>query len=395
MAALLHGVNEQFLIYAIVLGKRLRDESWWSSSRYGGCKADRVLLCGPGSVTSEPANRRALLAAGWTHLVPVDAIKAPHLDKSRTKRHAWVFTKLRVLQLPYKKVLLVDLDILPRWGTHLDELLQVQAPAAKYHSSIYNGKEPAHGDVIPDTMRDGSNWSPNAGVMRLDPKATREERKHEMNVVLEAISNRTHPSYLPEQYYLAENVHGWRHIGSEWNWEVWPKWDDPKKTYPVSAAVAEAKRQGWEEQDNTDSSPKKKAKVWHFSGTAETNPFSFPFVVAADANGIWKSAKRVFECRDEDHVVALALYEWRQYYEDALFDENLRPCLEDAMQRVADGAWRARRSWRCEGCLDERTTTREITDYSSCILWKIRWACADCIVERLLAGERCKCTACW
>ena len=81
-----------FLAYAIILGSRLKEES------DQGRAPDRILLCGPGRATAE-ANKRALLEAGWTHIIPVELIEAGHLDKSWSKRHAWVFTKLRVLEL--------------------------------------------------------------------------------------------------------------------------------------------------------------------------------------------------------------------------------------------------------------------------------------------------------
>ena len=76
--------------------------------------ADRVLLCSPGRFTRDPAARRALRAAGWNRLLPVVPVHAVHLDRTRAKRHELVFTKLRVLELPYERVLLLDLDLLPR-----------------------------------------------------------------------------------------------------------------------------------------------------------------------------------------------------------------------------------------------------------------------------------------
>ena len=103
--------------------------------------------------------------------MPVSPISAAHLDKTRAKRHALVFTKLRVLELPYARVLLLDLDLLPRAageGEGLDQLLRVPAPAAKYCCA----EEPPglrHGEVMPVDNRGDCWWSPNAGVMRLDP----------------------------------------------------------------------------------------------------------------------------------------------------------------------------------------------------------------------------------
>ena len=86
-----------------------------------------------------------MACTGWARLVPVEPIEAEHLDKSWTKRHGIVFTKLRVLQLPYRRVLLLDLDLLPRVGVDLTELFKVGAPAAKYHGPGFEGPWPLHG----------------------------------------------------------------------------------------------------------------------------------------------------------------------------------------------------------------------------------------------------------
>ena len=85
--ALLHGDADEYFIYALVLAGQLR--------RYSP-NADRVLLLGPGVFRESLESRKALSLAGWTHLLSVEAIHTPHLDKTGSKRHRYVFTK-RVL----------------------------------------------------------------------------------------------------------------------------------------------------------------------------------------------------------------------------------------------------------------------------------------------------------
>ena len=197
IASLLHGDSLMFLVYAIILGRRLQEEADQERA------PDRILLCGPGRTTTE-ANKRALSEAGWTHIIPVEPIEAGHLDKSWSKRHAWVFTKLRVLELPYDRVLLLDLDLYPRTGVDMAELLELPAPAAKYHCATYQGPEIQHGTPIPAALRDPAvhPWCPNAGVRRLDPHPEPDGRKLQIKKIMADISQRNTPTYLPDQYYL-------------------------------------------------------------------------------------------------------------------------------------------------------------------------------------------------
>merc|ERR1712217_725151 len=63
--------------------------------------------------------------SGWSQLLAAESIDAGHMDKSFTKRHARVFTKLQVLELLDRKVLLLDLDLLPRSDANMAELFAV------------------------------------------------------------------------------------------------------------------------------------------------------------------------------------------------------------------------------------------------------------------------------
>merc|ERR1719203_527401 len=102
------------------------------------------------------------------------------------------------------------------------------------------------------------------------------------------VAQRDQATFLPEQYYLADRFTGWRHIDQTWNWEVWPEWDDPKKTHPTSEARDEVMRQGWARDYMRP--PREPGAVcelscagevlagslvWHFSGTGETAPWMF------------------------------------------------------------------------------------------------------------------------
>ena len=117
--ALLHGDADEYMLYALVLGGQLK--------RHSSTGVDRVLLLGPGWFSESQDSRNALRLAGWTHLKTVDLIDKPHLDKTGSKRHRLVFMKLRALELSYKHVLFLDLDLLPRSNTNLAELFNIQA----------------------------------------------------------------------------------------------------------------------------------------------------------------------------------------------------------------------------------------------------------------------------
>jgi len=396
----LHGDGPEFFAFACVLGRRL-------SASPG---PDRVLLCGPGRWCASPTSRTALRHAGWSHLLPVERIAAEHLDKSRTKRHALVFTKLRVLELPYSKVLLLDLDLLPRSNVNMAELLDVQAPAGKFYCAQYDGPEPLHGEVVPRAMRDGYHWSPNAGVMRLDPLPSLQARREQVQSMIAEVALREVVTFLPEQYYLAEKLSGWRHIDQAWNWEVWTEWDDPKMTHPVSLAQAQAIRQGWARnymQAPCESTPSCSGEVlastlvWHYSGIGETAPWQF--MDLKDAKETRSVAGRRFAKRDPGGVVAVALSEWREVLdallEGGVAEEVLRIPLQQAVVELAAQAREERLyggRWRCEACFAYRRHVREIHDlpwegaYCSAD-WR-QWLCAECIVERLRAAGQSECS---
>lgn len=395
-ASLLHGDKHEYFLYACVLGRRLRD---------GSPGPDRVLLCGPGSCCNLK-NRAALRDAGWSHVLPVEPIVALHLDQTYAKRHALVFTKLRVLELPYSKVLLLDVDLLPRADTDVSKLFDVPAPAGKFHCARYHGPEPEHGEMLPEDLQ-YLRWSPNAGVMRLDPEPDQARRHAQVEAMVSEVMWREGSSYLPEQYYLAERLNGWRHVSKVWNWEVWPEWDDPNITHPLPEACIAARQLGWagyylgsRPHNLPDASEVlEEVRIWHFSGSWDTAPWMFQDF--ADPQEVREYARRLFRSRDPGGVVATALYEWRLALNELLMESNsaFEPLHSSAAALAKKAVEMRSRNWACERCGEPRRRVRLLADVpcagAHCsVQWSgLRWACADCIVEQLRAGgfKECKC----
>jgi hypothetical protein len=392
-AALLHGEKHQYFLYACVLGRRLRDSS---------SGPDRVLLCGPG-FGDDSQKREILKVAGWSHLLPVEPIDAAHLDKTCAKRHALVFTKLRVLEIPYLKVLLLDVDMLPRQNVHLGELFEVAAPAAKFHCSLYDGPLPGHSELIPESLTQLPMWSPNAGVMRLDPKATMQQRCEQTAEMVEEVMMRDWPSYLPEQYYLSEKLDAWRHIDMCWNWEVWPEWDDPGITHPLPDACMRARTCGWAgyffrggaQTVPSASDVLRDVKIWHFSGSWDTPPWMLQNL--PDAQAVLDTAASLFRERDPGGIVATGLYEWRlaldAFMTEVAESENANVLYEASSALATEAVVSRERCWTCEGCGEPSRRVRQLSDlpwggkYCSGEWNDMRWACADCVVARLRSAD--------
>jgi len=325
----------------------------------------------------------------------VRLITAGHLDKTCSKRHTLVFTKLRVLELPYSRALLLDLDILPRSGADLGELLRLEAPAAKYCCSRYWGPEPAHAVRIPEELREGLNWSPNAGVMRLDPLPTLEDRVAQVEAMVQEVQTRDVATYLPEQYYLAERIADWTNLGSAWNWEVWPEWDDPGFLVPRAKALRQAREGGWSGYYVAGSTPSPQAvlqqvRVWHFSGNGvdETAPWWFQDLPDAEAAGA--QAAEAFRARDPGGIVAVAVQEWREALEAVLADPApaLAAVREAATRLAAEAAARRASGWLCDVCHKRRQTVREVKRFPTASEYQRKWVCADCVVLCLVTPRR-------
>ena len=386
-ASLLHGDQPEYLAFACVLGRRLSEES-------PGTR--RILLCGPGKYALDPAAQQALQCAGWQDLYFVPPIVAGHLDKTRAGRHALVFTKLRVLELPCEKVLLLDLDLLPRKGVDPSQLFDVESPAAKYHSARHPRctGQIIHGSPIPGQFLEGVRWCPNAGVVRFDPLRSSQSRRAQVADMERDIAQRREATYLPEQYYLAERFTGWRHIRLEWNFEVWPELDDPGFDEPTACARVRAQESGWAGYYNQNPPPSgadvlQGVQIWHFSGISrETAPWVFMDEPTAERVRVTASGR--FRNRDPSGVVATALSEWRGALDDMLrADHGGLAALREAVAQLAARAREEKQTWwRCEVCGVRSSRVRQSKSGVPRVgLARELWLCADCAVAPLRSSR--------
>lgn len=303
--AVLHGDAPEFLAYALVLARQLRLYS---------PGLDRVLLLGPGC-WREPSARNALAWAGWTHLEFVEAISAAHLDRTGRKRHKLVFTKLRALEVPYERVLLLDLDLLPRKDKDLTKLLNVAAPAGKYHGAYKAAKSLPHGKLVPRKARQ-VRWCPNTGVLRLDPRPTAEERRMQVQELADSLAavGTEAASYLPDQYFLAEKLSGWRHISRSFNYEVAiGDVDGYKSSLPLQAVLQQT-------------------KVWHYSGKNGLQPPMFLDLESEDDVRRWLQ-EHYWE-QDPTGIIAHAFAEWRGAMDALLADEPVPPAVRQVVEEM-------------------------------------------------------------
>eukprot|EP00397_Hematodinium_sp_SG-2012_P020697 GEMP01021340.1.p1 GENE.GEMP01021340.1~~GEMP01021340.1.p1 ORF type:complete len:364 (+),score=76.37 GEMP01021340.1:37-1128(+) len=240
--ALLYGNSLQYFIGALVLGWGLNKHASMGREPH-----DRVLIH-TDDVTM--AQRRNLKKVGWK-LHPVQYLKGAEEVSSKLFHGVWrtrfrnVFTKIQVLELPYSKVVLLDLDILVR--KPLTDLMALSWPAAHARG------EPAlqHGEIVPyrrfwenyenrqfngkveELPNHQQSSGINAGVMVLPGN-----RPDLLGHITRELSDWDHPehypTYMPEQEYLSRwfgTFEGpWRHVGCEYNYEV-------KASRPYCASV--------------------------------------------------------------------------------------------------------------------------------------------------------------
>ena len=136
--SLLHGCSPQFWLYALLLGSRLKQ---LDGSR------PRVLLVGrdlPG-YPSPCLQGHAGLEALW-QVRPVDLVDASAADKTRWKRHRYVFTKLLALEVPFRKIVFFDVDVIVRRSPA--ELFEIPAPAGMYHGPWAERGFARHGQAL-------------------------------------------------------------------------------------------------------------------------------------------------------------------------------------------------------------------------------------------------------
>lgn len=286
--------------------------------------------------------RASLRSAGWQYLVPVILISAPHLDKSKNKRHASVFTKFHAFCLPYDRVLLLDVDLLPRHGTDLSALFDVRAPAGKYHGANYYGPQPEHNRCIPESLMDRHWWCPNAGVLRVDPLPTREEREGQLLEMLKEMNAWNYPSFLPEEYFLAHFFRSWHHIGQIWNYEIGFESNSHEKSTKVARAEKESEQHGsWLDLESDGAQIRTDVLVWHFSGMFDTQPWMFLGIPTSKQVREFAS-KAWFAARDPGGVLSAAVVGWRQALDELLSSNTnggdlrvLREAVEILASQVA------------------------------------------------------------
>lgn len=370
--ALLHGSEDYFIVYALVVGLRLK-------RLCGG--ADRVLLCN-GHWWQDHAARTALECV-YTRVMEVPLISAPHATK--LPRHEQAFTKLQALRLPYRHVVFLDIDLVPR--VDLSPLFEVEAPAGMYHGE--DDIDSAHGGLI-QRSGEGSDWCVNAGVLRLDPRETARAREQELEDILGDVMKIDCPSALPEQYYIVERFTGWRHLDCSWNMEVGPLYGDPGFTWPRDgareASVAPRSR-AWSAQAVED------VRVFHFSGR-RCHPWWYVDLSPQEA---FEHASVEFCHRDPRRLVATAVREWRLALDELVAASLLwppRPAarLQDVVARLRQRAAEYRAEHRRERCRLRpchrcALPVKEEEEGRWLIGWEGWWLCRDCVVGYVFSEE--------
>jgi hypothetical protein len=186
--------------------------------------APRVLLVG----WALPDYRAPLLEGDFARCLkifwqvrPVDLIDAAAANKSSCKRHRYVFTKLRALEVPYEKLLLFDLDVILRKDPR--PLFGVPAPAGMHHGDWVSRKPSTHGNLIKAPAL--ISGCVNAGLLRLDTLGEKRARTQLLEEMTKEVASltATDASYLPEQYYLVRKLSAWRHLDVSWNCDVSPE----------------------------------------------------------------------------------------------------------------------------------------------------------------------------
>ena len=299
---LLHGDRLEFFLYALVLGARLQ-----------ALDPDRlrILLVGR-RLHHHPSPRKRsqhCLEDLW-HLHPIDLIDAPAADNTPRKRHRFVFSKLRAMALPVRKLLFLDLDILPR--NSLAELFHLRPPAAMHHGQWSFSCTRSHGTYWPRRAYCGC---PNAGVMVLKGNSSKFV-KHLVSQVA-TIPNKAATS-LPEQYFMARVMRHWKQISVAWNYEVHPsffaaieqsEWTSPGQwSYGGQCHLPAA----WSKIGCCKHNLRSSVNLFHFSGNY-LQPWWYLWLLSDD-NFSMKEAETIIDLEfsetDPQGRIGLAVCEW-------------------------------------------------------------------------------------
>ncbi|CAE8605029.1 unnamed protein product, partial [Polarella glacialis] len=310
--ALLHGQRQEFILYALLLGHRLK---------HLDSSTPRVLLVGHALPEYDApfleGDFLRCLQTCW-QVRPVDLIDAAAADKSPRKRHRYVFTKLRALEVPYRRLLFFDLDVIVRKDP--SPLFEVPAPAGMYHGDWVSRRASTHGGLLPEEAL--TSGCVNAGLLRLDPPADKIARRQLLEEMMEEVASLTvaDESYLPEQYYLVRKLAAWRHLDVSWNCEVNPEvyvetaYSKGKARGKSSTVVVAEMPSDWWQLGDTEDDLANSVGMFHFSGT-HLEPWWYLHLSAASAKAVLRSH---FRNRDSRGMVALAVCDWLQGIEDLL-----------------------------------------------------------------------------
>jgi len=288
-----------------------------------------------------PSNYLAFLAeAGCTILPRIDYIHAhAALFAQPDGRHRNVFTKLRVLGLTsYKKILLLDADLLPR--KPLSQLFDLTPPAANLmpsylHASAKTGfnRPVPRSWFVPDWA--GRAARINCGVCLLEPDedllayiereiSPQRDLVTDGYIVQDVFGGPWCPTYTPEEdaisrAYTARGT-AWRNLGCKWNYEV----HEDCNAYTDSGHIT---RLAW---DRLKTAPLDVA-IFHFSGRCKKPSYDARWLV----NGYHVEAiiRYLRNTRLEDaDPRGMMTSAWRNWLHAFLYAWNEFP---DSVQRLA------------------------------------------------------------
>ena len=370
--SLLYGDDPKWLLYALVLGRRLQQL----------CpEKECVLLLDKNCKWAESQASKALLRF-WT-LMPVELDRIPNATK--TVRHVCAFTKLRALEVNANRVLFLDLDLIVR-SSRIQELFDVPAPAGMLHGDAqWTTFHPGHGEIIPDEAFN-TGCCINAGVLRLDPPVSPLGRSMLVSRLLKKAREipETQATHLPEQYFLVKELAGpWSHLSAEWNWEVGPEVE-------MKGDLARIHTKGeWAAVEHKD------AIVFHFSG-CDSEPC---YYIDLKEEQIEQELRHRFNWRDPRSRISVAIVEWVRAVKDLLSEsaimavpvasnqdqrsrwhavhEQLRVQVENL--RESCQSHRCRKSGRCENQWSENSWCQKWTA-EVCHTSKWGWMCSSCVL---------------
>ena len=323
---------------------------------------------------------RETLEVMW-QIREVNLIDAVLADKTPNKRHRFVFTKLRAFEVPYRKIIFFDLDIIVRRSPR--ELFKVEAPAGMYHGR-WDRKDVRHGEILPRVaFHDGIRvrGCVNAGLMRLDPLGSKAERMEQIDVLVRKVSELTEKdqSYLPEQYFLVKELPRWHHIDVAWNCEVNPEWFVDAKSDAEPKVLRTEMPEDWWQLGADDKGADRifrengfcgqgaksnveqlseTVRIFHFSGNS-LQPWWYIHLQPGEA---FTLIQKQFAFRDGRCMVALAVADWLSALQDlracALFQRKQATYLQNIiyeLARYSSSWWESARQCGngCTCCKDE------------------------------------------